>query len=339
MGGDGRLPGGRGGGSRPGGGRHRRAAAACPGAAGGHGTGRRAGARRPMDRARRPRRARRGAGLARRPLRRTRGDDAVLAQRPPRARRGRRALVRRVGGVVSHDGHRAPRGRVRDPLRVGQPQGRRVGRRALRGPAHRDLPALRGPRAPDRRRAHARRARRLARSGGHEGRRLASHLVQLRRHQPPGLDPRAGGQRARPRRRSSRTWTAPTAVVDLAVGLSNRAGPRTIAVRGTLAGTAVRFGPVHLGRGERATVHARVRIPRPDLWEPGHPTLEGLRLEVPGEAVFTARVGLREVRWAGRAPGAQRRGAEAARRLAAGGRARAAATRSPTPTRTRSSLA
>ena len=63
--------------------------------------------------------------------------------------------------------------------------------------AHRDLPALRGPGAPDRRRAHARRARRLARSGGDEGRRLASHLVQLRRHQPPGLDPRARGQRAR----------------------------------------------------------------------------------------------------------------------------------------------
>jgi hypothetical protein len=46
-------------------------------------------------------------------------------------------------------------------------------------------------------------------------------------------------------------------------------------------------------------VRARVRIARPDLWEPGHPTLEGLRLEVPGEAVFTARVGLRELRWSG----------------------------------------
>ena len=89
------------------------------------------------------------------------------------------------------------------------------------------------------------------------------------------------------------------AVVDLAVGVSNRAGPRTIAVRGTLAGTAVRFDPVHLDRGQRATVRARVRIARPDLWEPGHPTLEPLRLEVPGEAVFTERVGLREVRWAG----------------------------------------
>src|SRR5947207_10130100 len=85
------------------------------------------------------------------------------------------------------------------------------------------------------------------------------------------------------------------AVVDLAVGVTNRAGPRAIAVRGMLAGAAVRFDPVHLGRGQRATARARVRIARPDLWEPGHPTLEPLRLEVPGEAVFTARVGLREL--------------------------------------------
>jgi beta-glucuronidase len=89
------------------------------------------------------------------------------------------------------------------------------------------------------------------------------------------------------------------AVVDVGVGLTNRAGPRTIAVRGTVAGAALRFEPVHLGRGESATVHARVRVARPDLWEPGHPTLEPLRLEVPSEAVFTERVGLRELRWAG----------------------------------------
>jgi beta-galactosidase/beta-glucuronidase len=89
------------------------------------------------------------------------------------------------------------------------------------------------------------------------------------------------------------------AVVDVAVGVSNRAGARTIAVRGTLAGALLRFAPVHLGRGARATVRARVRIARPELWEPGHPTLQGLRLEVAGEAVFTARVGLRELRWAG----------------------------------------
>jgi beta-galactosidase/beta-glucuronidase len=89
------------------------------------------------------------------------------------------------------------------------------------------------------------------------------------------------------------------AVVDVAVGVSNRAAARTIAVRGTVAGAALRFPAVHLGRGERTTVRARARIARPDLWEPGHPTLEALRLDVPGEAVFTARVGLREIRWKG----------------------------------------
>ena len=89
------------------------------------------------------------------------------------------------------------------------------------------------------------------------------------------------------------------AVVDVGVGVTNRAGPRTIAVRGTLAGAVLRFAPVHLGRGESATVRTRVRIARPYLWEPGHPTLQELRLEVPRESVFTARVGLRELRWTG----------------------------------------
>jgi beta-glucuronidase len=89
------------------------------------------------------------------------------------------------------------------------------------------------------------------------------------------------------------------AVVDVAVGVTNRGGPRTIAARGTVAGAALRFAPVHLEHGARATIRTRVRIARPDLWEPGHPTLAELRLEVPGESVFTARVGLRELRWAG----------------------------------------
>jgi hypothetical protein len=89
------------------------------------------------------------------------------------------------------------------------------------------------------------------------------------------------------------------AIVDLAVNVSNRAGARTIAVRGTVAGVALRFPPVHLARGARATVRARARVARPRLWEPGHPSLAKLRLEVPGESLFTASVGLRELRWAG----------------------------------------
>jgi hypothetical protein len=89
------------------------------------------------------------------------------------------------------------------------------------------------------------------------------------------------------------------AVVEVTVRVTNRAGARDIAVRGTLAGRPLRFDAAHVARGGRATVRARVRIAHPDLWEPGHPALQALRLEVPGESAFSARVGLRELRWAG----------------------------------------
>jgi hypothetical protein len=89
------------------------------------------------------------------------------------------------------------------------------------------------------------------------------------------------------------------AVVDVTVRVTNRAAPRTVAVRGTLAGAALSFAPVHLARGAHATVRAQARIADPDLWEPGHPALQQLRLEVAGESSLTARVGLRELRWAG----------------------------------------
>ena len=54
------------------------------------------------------------------------------------------------------------------------------------------------------------------------------------------------------------------AVVDVAVGVTNRAGPRTIAVRGTLGGATLRFAPVRLDRGAGATVCAGCgRAPAP----------------------------------------------------------------------------
>jgi beta-galactosidase/beta-glucuronidase len=90
-----------------------------------------------------------------------------------------------------------------------------------------------------------------------------------------------------------------TAVVDVTVRVANRAAPRTIGVRGTLAGAPLRFDPAHLAHGAHATVRARVRIADPDLWEPGHPALQELRLEVPGESALSARVGLRELRRTG----------------------------------------
>ena len=90
-----------------------------------------------------------------------------------------------------------------------------------------------------------------------------------------------------------------SAVVDVTVRVTNRAGPRTLLVRGSLAGTALRFAPVRLATGAEAVVRARARIDDPDLWEPGHPALQTLRLAVAGESALTARVGLRELRWAG----------------------------------------
>ena len=100
------------------------------------------------------------------------------------------------------------------------------------------------------------------------------------------------------RRRSSRIWTAPTrwSISRSASATMPARGHRRARDAGRHRGA---LPPVHLDLGQRATVRARVRIARPDLWEPGHPTLERLRLEVPGEAAFTERVGLREVRWAG----------------------------------------
>jgi beta-galactosidase/beta-glucuronidase len=89
------------------------------------------------------------------------------------------------------------------------------------------------------------------------------------------------------------------AVVDVTVRVTNRAGARAIGVTGTVAGAALRFPVVYLGHGAHATVRASARIAYPDLWQPGHPTLEALRLEVPGESAFSARVGLRELRWSG----------------------------------------
>jgi hypothetical protein len=90
-----------------------------------------------------------------------------------------------------------------------------------------------------------------------------------------------------------------TAIVDVTVRVTNRIGPRTLQVRGALAGTTLQFAPVHLVRGAERVVRARARIHDPDLWEPGHPALKLLRLVVPDESALNARVGLRELRWAG----------------------------------------
>jgi beta-galactosidase/beta-glucuronidase len=81
--------------------------------------------------------------------------------------------------------------------------------------------------------------------------------------------------------------------------VTNHAGPRALQVSGTLAGAKLHFDPLRLGSGAEAVARTQVRIQDPDLWEPGHPALKALHLEITGESALDARVGLRELRWSG----------------------------------------
>jgi Glycosyl hydrolases family 2, TIM barrel domain/Glycosyl hydrolases family 2, sugar binding domain len=89
------------------------------------------------------------------------------------------------------------------------------------------------------------------------------------------------------------------AVVDVTARVRNRGAPRTIALEGRLGARTLRFAPVALRAGRSAWVHARLWIAHPNLWAPGHPALQTLQLAVPGESGWRAKVGLRELRWAG----------------------------------------
>ena len=152
-----------------------------------------------------------------------------------------------------------------------------------------------------RRRARARRARRLARPGGDEGRRLASHVVQLRRHQRAGVDPRARGRASsaspsivtRLQRATTRWSTSRSAC-------TNRAGPRTIAVRGTLAGdrAALPAGPAR-PRRRRHRPRPGAHRSAPTCGSPATRRSRSCAWRSPASRVFTASVGLRELRWAG----------------------------------------
>ena len=88
--------------------------------------------------------------------------------------------------------------------------------------------------------------------------------------------------------------------VAVTVRVRNRASSaRTLWVRGRLGTRPLRFAAVRVGPGELRTVRARVRVARAALWAPGHAVLQSLRLTVPGESGWHARVGLRELRWSG----------------------------------------
>jgi hypothetical protein len=90
-----------------------------------------------------------------------------------------------------------------------------------------------------------------------------------------------------------------TALVDLAVRVRNRGARRSIGVTGTLGDRPLAFPPVVVAAGVARVVRTTIRLAHPTLWAPGHPALIDLHLEVNGEAGWSERVGLRELRWSG----------------------------------------
>jgi beta-galactosidase/beta-glucuronidase len=86
------------------------------------------------------------------------------------------------------------------------------------------------------------------------------------------------------------------AIVDVWARIHNRGATRSIAVTGSLGQTPLRFAPVTVPAGHERSVRTEVRVGDAQLWGPGHPALYDLRLAVPGEASWFARVGLREIR-------------------------------------------
>jgi beta-galactosidase/beta-glucuronidase len=90
-----------------------------------------------------------------------------------------------------------------------------------------------------------------------------------------------------------------SAVVDVTAHVRNRGAARAVPLEGRLGPYDLHFAPVKLGAGRSATVRARVAIARPNLWAPGHPALQTLRLTVPGESGWRSKVGLRDLRWGG----------------------------------------
>jgi hypothetical protein len=90
------------------------------------------------------------------------------------------------------------------------------------------------------------------------------------------------------------------AQVSVNVHVRNRTDPRAITVKGTLSHgdrhIPLVFAPEPVAKNGTEVVAATARVENAELWSPAAPTLWDLELEVPGEATYRARVGLREVR-------------------------------------------
>jgi hypothetical protein len=90
------------------------------------------------------------------------------------------------------------------------------------------------------------------------------------------------------------------AQISVNVHVRNLIDPRAITVKGTLTNgdrhIPLAFAPEPVAKNGTEVVNAAARIDNPALWSPSSPTLWDLELEVPGEATYRAKVGLREVR-------------------------------------------
>ena len=90
------------------------------------------------------------------------------------------------------------------------------------------------------------------------------------------------------------------AVVDLSVHVHNNGEPRQLGVKGTLSRgdrkIAFDFPAEAIAKEGTEVLKTSTRVDSPDLWSPPTPNMWELALEVPGEATYRARVGLREVR-------------------------------------------
>jgi hypothetical protein len=90
-----------------------------------------------------------------------------------------------------------------------------------------------------------------------------------------------------------------TAHVDVSVVIHNRGPERAIAAQGALVRGAesypIAFPAATVPKDGDERVRATVDVPDAALWAPGSPNLYDLRLEVPGEAGYATRTGLREI--------------------------------------------
>ena len=255
----------------------------------------RAGAsRRPADDLRRPRRPRAGQravalqegprqprlrqGLPGRPVRRRRARQERRSFRTPRrstARKGKRAFRGNIGWYRTHidvpvDGMYAIRFEsVNHRARCGSTASSRPSTRASTCRS-RSRVAADGRHPPQ-----ARRARRLARSRGDEGRRLAPPVVQLRRHQPRGEIRRIGASEISHPEMNTKLAGA-TAVVDIKVHLRNNLEPRALGAKGALMRgerrVPIEFPAEPLAKGGTEVLQTQVRVERPDLWSPARRT-------------------------------------------------------------------